>query len=150
MGEAPVNLGDHATMVEALRRPRTGIVVPRSPTEAECQRTLVEAAQLAGWLVAHFRPARTGRGIRTPIQGDAGFPDLVLARRSPPWRVIVVELKRRPNRASAAQQLWLDALAGAGVDARLAWMPDELDDLVAELAAGAPCHDPPTTKGTIP
>jgi hypothetical protein len=128
-----VNLGDHATMVEALRRPRTGIVVPRQPTEAECQRTIVEAAHLGGWLVHHARPARTGAGWRTAIQGDAGFPDLVLARRSPPWRVIVVELKRRPNRPTAAQRLWLDAIAGAGVDARLAWMPDDLDDLVAEL-----------------
>ena len=61
-------------------------------TEREFQRAVVELARLMGWRVHHTRPALTRAGEwRTPIQGDAGFPDLVLCR---PPRLILAELKR--------------------------------------------------------
>jgi hypothetical protein len=47
------------------------------PTEREFQRQVIDLARLLGWRCAHFRPGRTARGWRTPVQADgAGFPDL--------------------------------------------------------------------------
>jgi hypothetical protein len=49
-------------------------------TEADLQATILDAARLLGWRACHFRPARTTRGWRTPVEGDPGFPDLTLAK----------------------------------------------------------------------
>ena len=75
---------------------------------------VLTTAQMYGWKRAHFRPAKTAKGWRTPVQGDgAGFPDLVFVRGT---RLIVAELKagRTPseNKPRADQQAWLDAFAG--------------------------------------
>ena len=53
-------------------------------TESEFQSQVIEIAKYRGWKVMHQRPAmiRTGRWV-TAIEGDAGFPDLVLARSIP-------------------------------------------------------------------
>lgn len=78
-------------------------------SEAEWQRTVIECAQVNGWTVAHFRPARTQRGWRTPVEADgAGFPDLVLAR---PPELLFVELKSDTGVVRPEQQRWLDALS---------------------------------------
>ena len=85
---------------------------PERVTEADFQRLLVELAQLRGWKVQHTRPAQNSRGRwSTPIQGDAGFPDLVLARNGV---VIVLELKSEKGRLSASQREWLEALGWDG------------------------------------
>jgi len=122
-----------------------------APTEAECQTTIVEAAHLGGFLVHHARPARTDKGWRTPLQGDAGFPDLVLAGHG---RVIVVELKRRPNKLTPAQVRWQRELLAADVDYRLLWMPDDLTAFVAELIAArrevTPSPDHPSLYRSAP
>ncbi len=84
------------------------------------------------------RPAtmQSGRWA-TPIQGDAGWPDLVLLH--PLHRVLwFVELKREPNKVEPAQQRWLDELSRStfgqcGV--RVLWVPEELDEFIAELCA---------------
>ena len=82
-------------------------------TEAELQAAVVQLAQLLGWRVAHFRPARTERGWRTPVAADgAGFPDLVMVRKE---RLLVAELKSVPGKLTDTQHDWLAALAGAGV-----------------------------------
>lgn len=89
-------------------------------TERELQTAVIECARLLGWRVAHFRPALTARGWRTPVEGDgAGFPDLVLAR---PGRLIFAELKSERGRVSDEQNAWLDALATPGV-VRAVWFP---------------------------
>jgi hypothetical protein len=92
-------------------------------TEREFQRAVVELARLMGWRVHHTRPALTRRGRwLTPIQGDAGFPDLVLCR---PPRLILAELKRVGARPTPQQQAWLDALAScAGVECYLWTLAD--------------------------
>lgn len=84
--------------------------------EADLHRGVIETAQLLGWRVAHFRPARTAHGWRTPVEADGkGFPDLVLVRD----RVVFVELKCGRNRLSPEQDAWLEALKLAGVEAYL-------------------------------
>jgi hypothetical protein len=99
--------------------------------ERDWQQTVVEAARALGWRVAHFRPARTAHGWRTPVAADAaGFPDLVLVR-SP--RVLFVELKTERGRLRGEQEAWLEALGGcAGVEA-FVWRPDDWDAAVEVL-----------------
>lgn len=81
---------------------------PERVSEADFQRLLVELARLRGWKVQHTRPAQNSRGRwSTPIQGDPGFPDLVLARDGV---VILLELKSEKGRLSAVQREWLEAL----------------------------------------
>lgn len=104
------------------------------PTEAACQATIIEAARLHGWLVHAERPARTATGWRTAIQGDPGFPDLVLARDGV---VLVVELKRRPNKPTDAQWGWLTAFQRAGIAAHLVYVPEDMDAFIDELARRA-------------
>ena len=83
--------------------------------------------------MSHFRPARTERGWRTPVQADgAGFPDLVLVRE----RVVFVELKSDTGRLADQQAGWLQALVEAGCEVHL-WRPDEWrEGLVEELLQG--------------
>lgn len=72
-------------------------------TEAEFQRAVIALAKSRGWMVHHTRPARTARGWRTPVEGDAGFPDLVLARGGTVW---IVELKAEQGTWTKEQQAW--------------------------------------------
>jgi hypothetical protein len=106
-------------------------------SEAQLLRATIKAARLGGWRVAHFRPARTEHGWRTPVQGDgAGFPDLVLCH---PWRgeLLFRELKAQRGRLRPEQREWLDALDAAGADAAV-WKPRDLDDALELLAGDQP------------
>lgn len=82
-------------------------------SEAGFQEKVMQYAALRGWLIHHDRPARarergTGRdGWRTAISGDAGFPDLVLARHG---RVVFAELKSDIGKPTPAQARWADHL----------------------------------------
>lgn len=77
-------------------------------TEKEFQRRILLYAKAHGWLVHHARPAKTAKGWRTPIMGDPGFLDLVLARAGV---VIIAELKSDKGKPTKEQEAWLDALA---------------------------------------
>ena len=83
-------------------------------TEAEFQGAVVALAHEHGGLVHAERPASSRRGKwSTPIQGDAGWPDLVLARRKPDGtrQLCFLELKSQRGRgASIEQEAWLDTL----------------------------------------
>lgn len=96
--------------------------------ESDLQGAIIEAARLCGWRVAHFRPARTAHGWRTPVAADgAGFPDLVLVRE----RVVFVELKGDGGRLRPEQQGWLDALGRGGQECYVwtpsSWMSGDVD-----------------------
>ena len=91
-----------------------------SATEAEFQTLVIDYAHLMGWRVAHFRPAQTGKGWRTAMQGDPGFPDLVLARNGV---VILAELKSEKGQLSASQLQW-SIVADA-----LVWRPSDWSDV---------------------
>jgi len=104
------------------------------PTEAECQRTIIEAAMTLGYRVHHSRPAQSGKGWRTPIAGHAGFPDLVIVGHR---HAFFIELKRKPNKLDDAQQGWLDALQEAGLAAGVWWVPEEQQTLIDSLQRAA-------------
>jgi hypothetical protein len=91
-------------------------------TEAEFTRQVIALAKLHGWLVAHFRPARTAKGWRTPCQGDAkGFPDLVMLRHE---RIIVAELKVGRGILTLSQDRWLLAFRRVGIEV-YQWYPED-------------------------
>src|SRR3989304_3464315 len=86
-------------------------------SEAEFQKQVVDIARAHGWRVTHFRPARTGRLDQndkpvwsTPLSGDPGFFDLVLARFFDVPRLLLVELKTEKGKESPAQVAWRLAL----------------------------------------
>jgi hypothetical protein len=96
--------------------PSSGQAIAAAQRESEFMQAVIDYAHLLSWRVAHFRPGRTARGWRTPVQADgAGWPDLVLLRvsfrgRHDP-RLIFAELKAKRGRVTEEQQAWLDALA---------------------------------------
>lgn len=103
-----------------------------SEKESDFQRAVIELAQLLGWRVAHFRPARTEQGWRTAVAADgAGFPDLVLVR----FTVVYAELKAEKGRVSEAQAAWHDALRAAGQECHV-WRPSDWDAIVERLGRG--------------
>lgn len=114
--------------------------------EAAFQGQVIEIAHLYRWRVAHFRPAQTSRGWRTPVAADgAGFPDLVLIR---PPELIIAELKSEKGTLSPAQREWVGELtlveeaiaqaAGQPPHRRLfevnVWRPSDFDDIVKRLS----------------
>lgn len=131
----------------------TAVLIARSISEADLQRSIIELVHASGWLVHHTRPARTRKGWRTPIQGDAGFCDLVLAKNG---CIVFAELKSTRGRTSPEQQSWIRALDGMRVGSLLpgqarmlravsdggwvsivAWRPaDWLSGEIAELLTG--------------
>lgn len=99
-------------------------------TEAAFQAQVIELAHLLGWRVAHFRPAQTKHGWRTPVAADGkGFPDLVLVRRK---RLIFAELKSQRGRLSPEQREWWEALQPTGAEAYV-WKPSDFDEIAAVL-----------------
>jgi hypothetical protein len=90
-------------------------------SEKEFQATVLELAQLEGWLYFHTFDAR---------RSNKGFPDLVLVR---PPRVIFCELKSEKGRTRPEQVLWAEALAACpGVECHL-WRPQDWDRIVRTL-----------------
>lgn len=104
-------------------------------SEREFLAQVIQFARLLGWKVAHFRPARTAQGWRTPCQADAkGWPDLVLLRgRS----LIFAELKVGRGRLSSEQEGWLAGLRGVGMPA-FVWTPGDWGEIEAVLQE--PCN----------
>ena len=94
-------------------------------SEDELIKAIIELAHLYGWLLAHFRPARTERGWRTAVQGDAGFADLVLARRGV---VLIRECKSAIGKLTGEQAQWLEATGGT------VWRPADLESGAIEEA----------------
>lgn len=100
-------------------------------TEADLQRTLIDAAKLHGWRVFHPLPGLSQAGRwSTRGQGHTGYPDLTLARDGV---VLFAELKSERGRLTADQVAWRDAIG-----ARWAcWRPADLDSALRALRTGA-------------
>jgi hypothetical protein len=99
-------------------------------TEQEWQSRVIDYAKLRGWLVHHTRPARTDKGWRTALEGDAGFPDLVLARKG---HIFFVELKTEVGLLTKGQKAWIWELESHEVGARV-WRPSDWPEVQRALA----------------
>jgi VRR-NUC domain len=100
-------------------------------SEADWSRRVLDAAKLFGWRFAHFRPAQTVKGWRTAMQGDKGWPDLVLLR---PPRLILAELKSDTGRVSPEQSDWIAQLAEVpGLEVYI-WRPSNWEIVYTTLA----------------
>lgn len=99
--------------------------------EKDFQGAVIEMARLTGWRVAHFRPARTKHGWKTPVSADGvGFPDLILVRGD---RLVIAELKSDTGKVSDEQTVWLDAFSGVANVEVFVWRPREWPEVVATL-----------------
>lgn len=96
-------------------------------SEADFQQRVLDWAQRRHWRVAHVRAAQVRNGRwATPVTGDPGFPDLVLARAGV---VLLAELKSEDGKLRPGQEEWLDAVDTHG---RL-WKPSHWDTIMEEL-----------------
>lgn len=108
------------------------------PSESDFLVMVTDLASLLGWRWAHFRPARTNHGWRTPASGSLGkgWPDLVLTR-DRDGRMIFAELKTDTGRVEDDQSEVLGYLRG--VARRHGWLqvhiwrPRDFDEIAAAL-----------------
>lgn len=109
---------------------------PKGITEEEFLGQVIDMAHLYGWKVAHFRPAKTAKGYRTPVQGDGkGFPDLIGTRRATKHK-FVAELKVGRNKVTAEQNEWLTDCEACGIPA-FTWTPGDWEEIEDTLKNGA-------------
>ena len=85
-------------------------------SERDFQRSVVELAELYGWMIYHTYDSR---------RSNPGFPDLVMVRDN---RVIFAELKTMKGKVTKHQERWLEALAKTQVEVRL-WRPSDINDI---------------------
>ena len=104
-------------------------------TERDFQDSVIRLAHLYGWRVHHVRPGMTSRGRWiTNVQGNVGFPDLVLAHDK--HGVIFAELKSDTGRVTPQQQEWLYTLCVTGHEAYV-WRPTHIK-LITKRLRGQP------------
>lgn len=97
--------------------------------EKDFQNDLIELAAYAGWLRHHTRPAQNQNGRwLTPIQGDAGYPDLTLCH--PKWgKLITAELKTDRGKPTENQKIWLAGLDNVTEYRNYLWQPKHYDTI---------------------
>lgn len=107
-------------------------------TEDEWLDLVMQTAHAFGWLAVHFHkvriPARGG-GFRwlTPVKGDKGSPDLLLAHPRRHLRILA-ELKVPGGHFEPGQREWLDALGPSdGRTAVVVWRPEDEREVRAIL-----------------
>lgn len=132
---SPAGAAASAGRGDALPRPAVPLV-----HETAFYPTVIDAAHVAGWRVAHFRPAQTKHGWRTAVQGDGkGFPDFVLVHGGAA-RVWFVELKVDGARLSDDQRAWGETLIASGAVFRTVHCPSGLQTFLQDLIdAVRPC-----------
>jgi hypothetical protein len=89
--------------------------------EKDFQKAVTDALNALGWRWHHSRPARTSKGWRTALSGDAGYPDITAVRRD---RILFIELKAEKGRLSEEQGVWLADLGAAGAETHC-WRPSD-------------------------
>ena len=101
--------------------------------EAQFNNSVIEIAQRYGWFVHHDLPAMNKRGKwATHIQGDSGFPDLVLV--NPKGVLVFAELKTEIGVVRKTQEAWLDRLEQSGAIVQV-WRPNQLPVIIRFLAS---------------
>ena len=82
----------------------------RQAPERLLQDKVIQLARMNGFRVQHSRPVQQANGRwLTAIQGDVGFPDLVLAHRE--RGVLFIELKSDTGKLTPGQVSWQQNLA---------------------------------------
>jgi VRR-NUC domain-containing protein len=111
--------------VRPLDGPRS--LVPASAmAEKRFQMQLLQVARLAGWIAYHTFDSR---------KSPEGFPDVILVRPEPGrGPVYAWECKTARGKVTMPQQMWLTALDGKTISARVV-RPSDLEDLVRLLQA---------------
>ncbi len=105
-------------------------IIADNMTEEQLLKNILKMAHLCGWLAYHTRSAINRRGVwSTPIQGDPGFPDLVLARNK---KVIFAELKRETSGLSVVQYGWYDAIGNVYLWRPSDWLSGEIERILKE------------------
>jgi hypothetical protein len=99
-------------------------------TEAAFLDSVLALARLRGWRCHHQRPAMTRHGWRSPISGDAGWPDLVAVR---PPRVLIAELKIKRGRLTPDQIVWLELLEECPAIESHVWRPVDWAEIESAL-----------------
>jgi hypothetical protein len=106
----------------------------RFASEDAFQRAVLDLAKMSGWKAHH------GRGdMRGHIEGDAGFPDVVMARGG---YIIIAEFKNPVRALTPAQHAWFKELGGPrgglhqGALIVAVWRPEDWDDIVKILTGG--------------
>ena len=100
--------------------------------EAQFKNQVIEIAKRYGWLVHHDLPAMNQRGKwATHIQGDSGFPDLVLLNSN--GVLVFAELKTDVGIVRKTQEQWLDRLDKCGVITQV-WRPNQMPVIIKFLA----------------
>lgn len=112
-------------------------------TETQLQDAIIGRrglARILGWRVTHSRPAMIkdpssidGYSWRTAIQGDAGFPDVVLTKSG---RLIFAEFKSEGKLPTLEQALWLDLLCMVEVVETYLWYPSDTEEIKEILTLG--------------
>ena len=103
----------------------------RASPESDFQRTIIELAELQGWLCYHV--ARVKGQLRANT--SPGFPDLVMVRSG---RLIFAELKVGKNKPTDAQEAWITRLRvvqdhGSRVEIYV-WRPEDWPKIEVLLA----------------
>lgn len=93
------------------------IEIDRTMSEEELLGAVLEWARYTRWMAYHVR-----RSDRAIVQGDAGFPDIVLVR---PPRLLFVELKAENGRLAPLQVQWQDALKRCPSIEHMVWRPSD-------------------------
>ena len=86
-------------------------ILAAAMTEEELLSAIIQLAKRLGWMATHFRPARTAQGWRTPLEGDRGFVDAVVAHRQ--FGLLLIETKSATGKLRPEQIAWRDVLSGA-------------------------------------
>ncbi len=106
-------------------------------TEQQFTNALLEWAKVYGWRRFHVR--NSGVAGQSIVQGDKGFPDLVLVK---PPRLIFAELKVGKNKLSTEQQQWEAAIGQCrtgdyrfigGVEV-YRWRPEQWSEILVILS----------------
>ncbi len=94
-------------------------------TEIELQDAAASLARHLGFLVVHFRAARTAQGWATAVSYDGkGYPDLTLIHHGV---ILFREVKSAKGRLSPDQVMWAERLNEGGHDYAV-WRPEQWDD----------------------
>lgn len=98
-------------MIEARK------VLAAAMSEDALLTAVLDLAKARDWLAYHVRNSKAG-----VIQGDPGFPDLVLVRDG---RLVFTELKSETNRTTEAQRAWLARLLEVREVTTVIWRPSD-------------------------